>query len=301
MTLDLVVLGNLIVDDIVYQDGSTRMGQPGGACLYMGLAAPLWGLSVGLSSVVGSDYPSEALDALAERGIDLTGIRSISGPGLRTWLLYEGDVRRVVHRLEGANHRTASPTISDFPTEWHPRAIHLAPMPIDHQKTLIHDLRKRFGKEIILSLDPFELLTEENLGDWRDLVSEIDLLFLSEDELPSILQQSDPVPMLQRIIPKSLNALIFKRGGRGGLALYDRGSQILEWTAQKVEVKDTTGAGDSFTVGVLAALLQNQTLQRALESGAVSASVAVEGHGATGLLQATGQLIRNRLERRLES
>ena len=34
MTPSLVLLGNLLVDDIVFPDGSTRMGQPGGAKLY---------------------------------------------------------------------------------------------------------------------------------------------------------------------------------------------------------------------------------------------------------------------------
>ncbi len=29
--LDLAVVGNLLVDDIVYEDGRTRMAQPGGA------------------------------------------------------------------------------------------------------------------------------------------------------------------------------------------------------------------------------------------------------------------------------
>ena len=297
MELDLVVLGNLIVDDIVYQDGSTRMGQAGGACLYMGLAAPLWGLRAGLVSVVGSDYPSDMLEALTTRGVDLTGIRSLSGPGLRTWLLNEGDVRRVVHRLEGATHSTSSPTITDIPADWQPRAIHLAPMPIDLQRTLINDLRGRFGREVILSLDPFELLTEENLDDLRDLVSEIDLLFLSEDELPSVLEGSDPIPLLQKIFPEDLRALFFKRGSKGGLALYDRGAQQLEWPARVEKVRDSTGAGDSFAVGVLSALLQDQPLQRALEWGAVSASFAIEYQGAAGLLEATGRQVQSRRTR----
>ena len=43
MTPDLVVLGNLLVDDLVFQDGRTRMGEPGGAVLYAALGAALWG------------------------------------------------------------------------------------------------------------------------------------------------------------------------------------------------------------------------------------------------------------------
>ena len=295
--MDLVVLGNLIVDDIVYQDGSTRMGQAGGACLYMGLAAPLWGLRAGLVSVVGSDYPPEMLDALADHGVNLMGIRPISGPGLRTWLLYEGEARRVVHRLEGSTHSAASPTILDIPSDWRPRAVHLAPMPIDTQRALVTDLRDHFGNQIILSLDPFQPVSEETLSDWQSLVSEVDVLFLSEDELPSVVEGLDPILLLQKLSSKHLRALVYKQGSRGGLALLNQGAQQLDWPARAVEVRDTTGAGDAFAVGVLAALLQDQPMQRALECGVVSASLAIEGQGAEGLLEASSRQVRGRLER----
>ena len=36
---DLVMMGNLLVDDIVLQDGTTLMGEPGGAILHAALAA----------------------------------------------------------------------------------------------------------------------------------------------------------------------------------------------------------------------------------------------------------------------
>ena len=52
--MDLVVLGNLLVDDVVLESGQTRMGLPGGATLYATLAARLWGLRVGVASLRGS-------------------------------------------------------------------------------------------------------------------------------------------------------------------------------------------------------------------------------------------------------
>ena len=42
---DLVVLGNLLVDDVVFPDGRTRMGEAGGATLYASLGAALKGRS----------------------------------------------------------------------------------------------------------------------------------------------------------------------------------------------------------------------------------------------------------------
>ena len=52
------------MDDLVFPDGRTRMGQPGGAALYASLGAAMFGLPTGLSSLKGTDYPRAALDAL---------------------------------------------------------------------------------------------------------------------------------------------------------------------------------------------------------------------------------------------
>jgi hypothetical protein len=38
----IVLLGNLLVDDVVLADGTTRMGQPCGALLYGALGATVW-------------------------------------------------------------------------------------------------------------------------------------------------------------------------------------------------------------------------------------------------------------------
>ena len=95
----IVLLGNLLVDDVVFADGTTRMGQPGGALLYGALGATVWESRPGLVSVLGDDYPAQVLEQLQQRGVDLTGVHPLGRPGVRTWLLYEGHARRLVHRL----------------------------------------------------------------------------------------------------------------------------------------------------------------------------------------------------------
>src|SRR5438552_7682656 len=137
MALDLVLLGNLLVDDIVLGDGVTRMGEAGGAMLYASLAARLWGARVGLVTIAGSDYPQAPLDALAERGIDLSGARPLGRPGVRTWLLHEPGGRRVLHHRGGPSHLEVSPALQDVPASYRGApAFHLSPMPIERQREL---------------------------------------------------------------------------------------------------------------------------------------------------------------------
>lgn len=281
---DLVVLGNLLVDDVVFPDGRTRMGEPGGATLYASLAAALWSVRTGLVSIRGGQYPAWALEALHARGVDLAGVHPIDGPGLRTWLLYEGRRRRVVHHLDGPTHEQVSPTLEHVPLEWRAaRAFHLAPMPFEIQARLVEELRT--VTEALVSLDPHLAVRASTMDRWRTVLPAVDVLFVSEDELHT--GEEDPAALSATLAGGRLGLVLFKRGGRGGVACDLRAQRVLEWPGQAVRVVDPTGAGDAFAAGVLAGLMRGDPLPRALGRGAVAASFAVEEWGCQGLLQAT--------------
>ena len=103
MTPLIVLLGNLPVDDVVLADGTTRMGQPGGALFTArwappcGGRAPDWSASRAMTTC-------GAPQAVQQRGVDLSGVHHLGRPGVRTWLLYEGSVRRLIHRLGCPTH-----------------------------------------------------------------------------------------------------------------------------------------------------------------------------------------------------
>ena len=285
MTPDLVVLGNLLVDDMVFPDGRTRMAEPGGATLYAALGAALWDLPAGVASVRGDDYPASALETLADRGVDLAGVRRLGGSGLRTWLLYEGTRRQVVHHLDRPSHADVSPTAAAIPAEWRKaRAFHLAPMPFDRQRDLVDDLSRIGGA--FLSLDPYRLLTSESVGDWRDVCSRVDALFLSDDEL-EVGDRDEPRAALRSLASGRLRFVLFKRGARGGI-LYDaREDRFLEWAPRAVKIVDPTGAGDAFAAGFLAGFLRGEALEAALLRGVTTASFAIEDWGPAAMLRAT--------------
>ena len=146
------------------------------------LGATLWGARPGLVSVVGDDYPADVLHALEQRGADLSGVRALGGSGVRTWLLYEGHVRRLIHRLECPTHEQVSPQPDLIPSDWSGApAFHVAPMPFDVQRTLITSLRGR--QRHFLSADPHLAVTEETLHDWREVLRHVDAFFPGQDEL----------------------------------------------------------------------------------------------------------------------
>lgn len=291
MTPDLVVLGNLLVDDIVFADGRTRMGEAGGATLYGALTATLWGVPVGIASLRGPEYPQRVLDALAARGADLAGVTALP-TNLRTWLLYEGPRRRLVHHLDSPTHTQASPVPDGVPAAWRAaRVFHLAPMPLAVQHDLVASLT---GGPGLVSLDPHNPIEATSLDGWRPVLDRTDVLWLGREEL-ELGDEDDPLPTLRGLAGGRLRFILWKRGPRGGW-LYDvRADRLESWAPRTEAVVDPTGAGDAFAVGFLCGLLHGEPTAQALGRAVVSASFAVEDWGAAALLRATPEDANERL------
>jgi cytidine kinase len=282
----IILLGNLLVDDVVFGDGTTRMAQPGGALLYGALGATVWNARPGLVSILGDDYPTPVLEKLQQRGVDLTGLHALGRPGVRTWLLYEGHLRRLIHRLGCPTHEEVSPRPTNIPPNWNvARAFHLAPMPFGVQRELLAALRGRI--DAFVSVDPHEPVTEETLPAWREALADADAFFPGEDELLLEEAQSDPHRALPRFVNGRLRFVVFKRGAKGGI-LYDaRAERFHAWDARAAGVVDQTGAGDAFGIGFVLAHLEGLPIETCLQRAVVTASFAIAGWGPEALLVAT--------------
>jgi sugar/nucleoside kinase (ribokinase family) len=294
---DLVLLGNLLVDDVVFPDGRTRMAQPGGAILYASLAAALWGARVGCVSLRGDDYPPPALDALEARGVSLDGVHPLGGNGVRTWLLYEGDIRRVIHRLGCPSHEAVSPGPAHVPAAWRQaRAFHLAPMPLAIQRELVAAIRgwERPGSPAHISLDPHVPLDEATFDDWRSLLSNVDVFLPSDDEMrwqPAVPDAS----AFSRLASGRLRHVLWKRGASGGTMYDARDGSVRTWRAAGPPVEDPTGAGDAFMAGFVTATLEGAEPAEALQRAAVTAGFAIQSWGPDGLLGAGRDAAATRL------
>ena len=294
--IDLVVAGNLLVDDLVHHDGATRMGEPGGGALYVSLAAALWGVKVGLVSLLGNDYPSFAMQALEQHAVDLDGVRKLDGPSLRTWLLYEKAGRQIVRQLANPGHASVSPGFDDFPRRYlGARVVHVCPTPFDVQRPLVASLASR---GVHLSLDPHETVRPDNLDAWADVFARIDTFFVSHEELLLGGAGATPEERLRALRGHHPHqAVLLKCGAEGGVALDVCTDRFHAWRSRADHAVDPTGAGDAFAGGVLAGRLRGEPWESALQRGVVSASFAIESWGPAALIAATPAAAeRRRLE-----
>ena len=285
---ELVVVGNLVVDDIVLpQDagsvGQLRLGQAGGATLFSSLAASLWGVRVGLVSRVGDDYPRATLESLRARNVDLEGLRAMGRRGARMWLLYEATGRHIVSHMNTPTHEEASPVFADIPEDYlGARGFLVAPMPLGVQIGVVKGLSEA-GVPLI-AVDPFTPLTMGNLAEWRELLRHVDILFLGPDELEV---GREGLLGLMRGFGERLKVLVVKGGASGGNLYMLKNRTEERWEAGQWKVVDPTGAGDSFAGGFLAEMVRAGEIREGLSKGVVSASFAIEEWGSSKLEAAT--------------
>jgi sugar/nucleoside kinase (ribokinase family) len=292
VTPDVVILGNLLVDDLVFADGQTRLGQAGGAVLYAALAARVWGARVGCVSVAGSDYPQAMLDRMEACGIDLAGVSRWDRPGVRAWLLYEHGARQLIHRLGCPSHEEVSPSAEQIPVDWRSaRAMHLAPMPLAVQRTLLTSLADCGA---FVSVDPHHPVTDETLPEWRSVLAHADAFFPGEDELRIPEATTNPQAVLPRLVSGRLRFVALTQGAKGGL-LYDaRDRRFHSWSARTERLVGPTGAGDAFAAGFVTAHAAGLPVERCLQRAQVTASFALEAWGPDGLVSATPESAADR-------
>jgi sugar/nucleoside kinase (ribokinase family) len=136
--------------------------------------------------------------------------------------------------------------------------------------------RRAHRHGLTTSLDP----GHDPSGRWRDgleeTLAETDLFFPNEVELHAITGTPDVEAALRSFGSTRVVAKL----GRDGAACLDQGS-LLRVAAPRVEVVDTTGAGDSFDAGFLHAWAREKPLPTCLRYGAAAGSLSTRALGGT--------------------
>jgi sugar/nucleoside kinase (ribokinase family) len=106
----------------------------------------------------------------------------------------------------------------------------------------------------------------------------VDVLFANEDEAMLLAGAGDLDGALAKLSP-FVSTLVVTRGAAGALAI-ERGNRAEIPAAPVEKVVDTTGAGDLFAAGFLAARCRARPLDRCLQAGAQAAAEVISHFGA---------------------
>ncbi len=315
--LDIVAIGDAIVDVIAVcdddfiaarglQKGSMRLLESAEAEeLYeaMGPAREVSGGSaansmagvaaLGLSAGFIGQVADDQLGAIFAHDMRSLGVRfdtpplprgDGSGPPTgRCLILVTPDAQRTMNTCPGASHELSPQAINEGLVSsaavtflegylWgpeRPRSAMLRAAEIAHQS----------GRTVAFTLSESLCIPGRREGVQAIIdAGAIDLLFANEEEVRHLTGSGDLEHAIGELSAK-VATLVVTRGAAGSMALED--GQRAEISAAPVDkVVDTTGAGDQFAAGFLAARCRGHGLQRCLESGALAAAEVISHFGA---------------------
>lgn len=138
-------------------------------------------------------------------------------------------------------------------------------------------LSRKYGKRVYAETANMSIAMER-----RDFLQEVECFICNIQEAGILFfddySQKTPEEMVEilseRIAAAKIPSMIVTMGGSGAVYANDRGEKGF-CPARKVEVKDTTGAGDSFCAGVVIGLTYGKDLKEACDIGTMLAASVI--------------------------
>ncbi|MBC7633611.1 PfkB family carbohydrate kinase [Aeromicrobium sp.] len=276
----LVMLGELTLDDVIVENEGADWKQAGGGGLYSAVGARVWCEEVAVNCVVGHDYPAGLLDQLNQAGISTERVaRSATIASIGLWLLYETDgARRQIEKRRGGSFAEVDAhRASPFPTDFQPAGVHIAPQSSNGQ---VQALRQLDGRDLIITLDVLiEPMIDRTPYLSGELFGQVDAFLPSEQEVMDLWGHTDIRCLSRWLIERgSRAAVVIKRGPLGVDVLVDQ--SVIRVPSVVHDLVDPTGAGDAFCGGFLAGLVATGDPVEAAVRGVVSSSFVCEARGA---------------------
>src|SRR5262245_23668827 len=264
--------------EVLVDDFQMVLGSASAICA-MGLAR--LGTPVTFFGKVGDDPTGHfCLDAMRERGIDLDAV--VVDPALKTGVtvaITSAADRALVSFLGSI----ASLSEAEVPRALFSRADHVHVSSYYLQEALRPGVAKLFrdakAAGLTTSLDPGFDPSERWGPDLTETLRSVDVFFPNEVELRGLSGLDDPEEAVRRLQNGSTK-VVAKLGARGAMA-FDGGGRPVHVPAPRVEVMDTTGAGDSFDAGFLHAWLGGAELTDCLRLGVACGALSTRGLGGT--------------------
>lgn len=260
----------------------------GGCAANFAYACARLGAPSSLIGKVTGDVFGEYLRArLAKGGVDTGGLIVLEpGAGARTGVtiaLVKGEEKSFITYFGG----TAELSLEDIDvTKIYARAVHLPSFFImeklqDDYAKLIDAIKEATGATI--SMDPgWEEGGEEKLGQLKKALKRTDVVFANEEEAKRILEIEEKEVVTAERLAGELAKLgprvaVVKTGHHGNVA--SDGYGVVKNPSLKVDVVDTTGAGDVFDAAFLVDYLRHRNVMRAGKVASVAGALSTTGMG----------------------
>jgi sugar/nucleoside kinase (ribokinase family) len=305
MSARVLVAGDANLDLVLRGDVRPRFGQAeqylSGADLVLGSSAGIFasgiarlGVDAGLVARIGGDYFGErTLALLADAGVGTAELRRVPGPTGLSVILSDTDDRAILTlpgAMAGLEVDEVRRALSrSGATHLHVASFFLVPAFASGLPEVLAEAR---AAGITTSLDP-NWDPAERWDGVADCLPHLDLLLPNAAEAVELAavvagRRTTDVVEAARALAAAGPTVVVKDGAAGGIAV--SAAEVFRAPALGVRVVDTTGAGDSFDAGFLAAWLDGRPVAEALEWAVTAGSLSATAAGGT-----TGQPTRPQL------
>jgi sugar/nucleoside kinase (ribokinase family) len=294
--MSLLVIGTVAFDAIETPFGKTDK-IVGGAATFISMAASYFTKNINLVSVVGEDFPSEAIEMMQKRGVNTNGLQIKKGEKTFFWSgKYHNDMNtRDTLDTQLNVLATFDPIIPESYQDCDFLMLgNLAPA-VQHQ--VIDRLPNR---PKLVVLDTMNFWMNIALPELTSLLKRVDVLTINDEEARQLSNEYSLVKAAQKILAMGPKYLIIKKGEHGAL-LFNNEQVFFAPALPLEEVFDPTGAGDSFAGGFIGYLAETKdisfdNLKRAVIFGSAMASFSVEKFGTERIQNLSEEEVDERVQ-----
>ena len=269
----------------------------GGSAVHFALAASFF-TEVGVVGPVGDDFGEDQLNILKSRGIATDDIEHVPGGETFFWRGHYDHDMNVAHTDD-----TQLNVFADFQPKLSEDSAAAEMLFLGNiQPDLQRDVRAQSSAEFA-ALDSMNLWIDTARDSLVSAIGEVDCLLLNDAELRMLTGEPNLSLAAKATIAMGPSVVVAKRGEYGALLFTEEGSFAVPGLPLE-EVRDPTGAGDSFAGGFLgyldgariAGTYDESALRRAMVHGSVMASLNVEGFGTDRVSTVTPAELGDRYE-----
>ena len=228
------------------------------------------GLNAGIMARIGKDqYGEYILSEFKQENINTDRLVPIDEKTGMAFIAVEPECERSIYTFMGANSKFKLEN-EDITHIKHSEILHITGMYIE----VVEEASKYAN---LLSFNPGALLSSYGLDNLEKILKRTDILFLNQKEV-TILTDMGCYDGALELVETGVPLVVVTMGNKGAI-VFNKSGQI-HYPANKPDVLDTTGAGDSFAAGFIASFHQKKSLNECLKSGNESAANCVSKLGA---------------------
>jgi len=268
--MSLLVTGSIAIDTVKTPHGVSE-NCIGGSAVYFSLAASFFS-PVRLIGAIGSDCPFDFAEVFAGRDVDLTGLEIRENSKTFRWAgsYAENMDDRKTDYMELNVLAEHPPKVPDSFRD--SKFVFLA----NTAPNLQLELAEQIDSPIFVAADTMNCWITEHIKDLKRLLRIIHCLIINADEAKMLARESNLIRATEKILQLGPSVVIIKKGESGAIMCDADGGKFILPAYPATEVKDPTGAGDSFAGGLMGYLAQNDradfvTLKKAVAYGTVVA------------------------------